>query len=178
LETLPNIDINIKCGNSLISRFALDADLKQALRKSASKWSIDSYRLAVDTYRNAQNKEQKRQMIRLMNEIKSDFRSEISQNDPKVKKHKKLSAELFQMTNQGQLFEMSQKEKAEWNKKVSKLAAETRKLDAEIEEIKNNKIYENAFEWRFEFPEVLNDDGDFVGFDVVIGNPPYINNQQ
>jgi adenine-specific DNA-methyltransferase len=174
LETLPNIDINIKCGNSLINRFALDADLKQALRKSASKWSIDSYRLAVDTYRNAQNKEQKRQMIRLINEIKSDFRSEISQNDPKVKKYKKLSAELFQMNNQGQLFEMSKKEKTEWNKKVSKLAAETRKLDAEIEEIKNNKIYENAFEWRFEFPEVLNDDGDFVGFDVVIGNPPYI----
>jgi type II restriction/modification system DNA methylase subunit YeeA len=27
LETLPNIDINIMCGNSLISRFALDADL-------------------------------------------------------------------------------------------------------------------------------------------------------
>ncbi|MFW6310508.1 MAG: DUF7149 domain-containing protein, partial [Prolixibacteraceae bacterium] len=173
LETLPNIDINIKCGNSLISRFALDADLKQALRKSASKWSIDSYRLAVDTYRNAQNKEQKREMIRLINEIKSDFRSEISQNDPKVKKYKKLSAELFQMNNQGRLFEMTKKEKALWNKKVSKLAAETRKLDAEIEKIKNNKIYENAFEWRFEFPEVLNDDGDFVGFDVVIGNPPY-----
>jgi hypothetical protein len=47
------------------------------------------------------------------------------------------------------------------------------KLDTEIEEIKSNKIYENAFEWRFEFPEVLNDDGDFMGFDVVIGNPPY-----
>ena len=29
LETLPNIDINIKCGNSLISRFALDADLSR-----------------------------------------------------------------------------------------------------------------------------------------------------
>ena len=27
LQTLPNIDINIKCGNSLVSRFALDADL-------------------------------------------------------------------------------------------------------------------------------------------------------
>src|SRR5690606_32127811 len=40
-------------------------------------------------------------------------------------------------------------------------------------EINANKIFENAFEWRFEFPEVLNDDGDFVGFDVVIGNPPY-----
>ena len=67
-----------------------------------------------------------------------------------------------------------QKEKADWEKKLKKLTAEIKKLEAELEEIKNNKIYENAFEWRFEFPEVLNDDGDFVGFDVVIGNPPYI----
>jgi len=48
------------------------------------------------------------------------------------------------------------------------------KQEEAIEEIKNNKIYENAFEWRFEFPEVLNEEGAFVGFDVVIGNPPYI----
>lgn len=34
LETLPNIDINIKVGNSLVSRFAIDADLKQALCQS------------------------------------------------------------------------------------------------------------------------------------------------
>ena len=172
LETLPNIDINIKCGNSLVSRFAIDADLKQALKKS--KWTIDSYRIAVDTYRNAESKEQKREMELLISDIKSDFRSEISLNDPKVKKLRKLSGDLYQMTNQGQLFEMSKKEKADWNKKVTQLTEETKKLETEIEEIKANKIFENAFEWRFEFPEVLNDDGDFVGFDVVIGNPPYI----
>ncbi len=171
LETLPNIDINIKCGNSLVSRFAIDADLKQALKKS--KWSIDSYRIAVDTYRNAENKEQKREMERLIALIKSDFRSEISLNDPKAKRLRKLSGELFQMTNQGQLFEMSKREKAAWNKKVDKLTQDIKKLEAEIEVIKANKIFENAFEWRFEFPEVLNDEGDFVGFDVVIGNPPY-----
>jgi len=173
LETLPNIDINIKCGNSLISRFALDADLKQALKKSASKWTIDSYRLAVDTYRNAQSKEQKREMERLINEIKTNFRSEISLNDPKAKRLRALNGELFSMTNQGQLFELSKKEKANWNAKVAKLTADTQKLEAEIEEIKSNKIYENAFEWRFEFPEVLDDNGNFVGFNVVIGNPPY-----
>ena len=171
LETLPNIDINIKCGNSLVSRFAIDSDLSQALKKS--KWSIDSYRIAVDTYRNAESKEQKREMETLIAEIKSDFRSEISLNDPKVKKLRKLSGDLFQMTNQGQLFEMNKKEKSDWNKKVSHLTEETKKLETEIEEIKANKIFENAFEWRFEFPEVLNDDGDFIGFDVVIGNPPY-----
>lgn len=171
LETLPNIDINIKCGNSLVSRFPIDADLKKALKKS--KWTIDSYRNAVDTYRNAESKEQKREMERLIADIKSDFRSEISLNDPKLKKLRKLSGELFQMNNQIQLFERNKKEAAAWNKKVDTLTKETQKLDVEIEEIKANKIFENAFEWRFEFPEVLNDEGDFLGFDVVIGNPPW-----
>jgi adenine-specific DNA-methyltransferase len=95
-------------------------------------------------------------------------------NDPKVKKLRKLYGELFQMTNQQQLFNMSKKENATWNKKLAKLTEETQKIETEIEKIKANKIFDNAFEWRFEFPEVLNDDGDFMGFDVVIGNPPYI----
>src|SRR5690606_30555285 len=59
LETLPNIDINIKCGNSLISRFDLDSDMKDALKHS--KWTIDSYKMAVDRYRNATSKEEKRE---------------------------------------------------------------------------------------------------------------------
>jgi type II restriction/modification system DNA methylase subunit YeeA len=176
LETLPNIDINIKCGNSLISRFAIDADLGQALKKS--KWTIDSYRLAVSTYRNAQNKEQKREMERLIADIKSDFRSEIASSDPKIKRLQKIKGELFTLTNQTTLFEKSKTEKEEWNKKVQKFSDEIKKLESEIEEIKNNKIYENAFEWRFEFPEVLNERGDFVGFDVVIGNPPYISHDK
>src|SRR5690554_6562994 len=87
---------------------------------------------------------------------------------------RKVSGELYQMTNQQQIFEMPKKDKATWNKKVAKLTAEAKKLETEIVEIKANKIFENAFEWRFEFPEVLNDDGDFLGFDVVIGNPPYL----
>jgi adenine-specific DNA-methyltransferase len=172
LETLPNIDINIKCGNSLISRFALDADIHEALKKS--KWTIDSYRLAVDGYRNAGSKEEKHDMERLINDIKSDFRSEISGNDPKLKKLYKLNGELANLTTQTTLFEMSKKEKSAWSKKVETLTKETKKLETEINEIRDNQIYENAFEWRFEFPEVLNDAGDFTGFDVVIGNPPYL----
>ncbi|MEP6262523.1 MAG: TaqI-like C-terminal specificity domain-containing protein [Gillisia sp.] len=176
LETLPNIDINIKCGNSLISRFELDANLSKALKDS--KWNIDSYRNAVDTYRNAQTKEQKREMEKIIHDIKNDFRSEISGNDPKVKRLQKVKGELFLLTNQTQMFEMSKKEKAAWNKKLEKLSTESKKLETEIQEIKNNKIYENAFEWRFEFPEVLDDKGNYVGFDVVIGNPPYIRHEE
>jgi hypothetical protein len=171
LETLPNIDINIKCGNSLIARFGLDADLKKALKQS--KWNIESYKIAVDTYRNAESKEQKKDMERLIADIKGNFRSEIGINDPKKLSLEKKKGELFNYTQQVGLFERSKKEQTAWNKTVNTLAAEVQKLETDIEEIKSNKIYENAFEWRFEFPEVLNDAGDFVGFDVVIGNPPY-----
>jgi hypothetical protein len=172
LETLPNIDINIKCGNSLISRYALDADIKKALK--SSKWTIDSYRLAVMTYRNAQSKDEKREMEQLISRIKNDFESEIAINDKRLLKLNKCKGELFALTTQITLFERTKAETAAWNKQVNALTDTISKLENELEEIKNNKIYENAFEWRFEFPEVLNDDGDFVGFDLVIGNPPYL----
>ncbi|MCC5919212.1 MAG: Eco57I restriction-modification methylase domain-containing protein [Cyclobacteriaceae bacterium] len=176
LETLPNIDINIKTGNSLISRFDLEEDLSTALRKS--KWDIATYRNAVDTYRNAQSKEEKREMERLINSIKSDFRTEISKNDPKIKKKAKLAGELYNLTMQQGLFEMSATEQKKRKKLTDKIESELNQLETEIEEIKSNAIYQNAFEWRFEFPEVLNNDGDFVGFDVVIGNPPYIRQEE
>ena len=171
LETLPNIDINIKCGNSLISRYPLDADIKEALKKS--KWSIDSYRLAVMTYRNAENKSQKQAMEKLIDEIKSNFESEVVAGDRRVIRLKNIKDDLKTHAQQTHIFELTKAQKSDWEKKLKKLTADITKIEAELEEIKNNKIYENAFEWRFEFPEVLNDEGDFVGFDVVIGNPPY-----
>jgi len=176
LETLPNIDINIKCGNSLISRFALDSDIRQALKKS--KWNIFSYRLAVMSYRNAENKEQKRAMEELILKIKNDFQTEISMNDPKKRRLDKLINELYHRFTGSFLFEPetdygNKDNKEKRKKEQTKIENEISKLTKEIEEIKTNKIFDNAFEWRFEFPEVLNDEGDFMGFDVVIGNPPY-----
>jgi hypothetical protein len=173
LETLPNIDINIKCGNSLISRYSLDANIKEALRNS--KWSIDSYRLAVMTYRNAENKEQKQAMVKLIEQIKSDFESKVLFYDRRIVRLGNAKLDIKTHIQQTPMFELSKKQKSDWEKRLKKLTAEIKNLEAELEEEKNNKIYENAFEWRFEFPEVLNDNGDFVGFDVVIGNPPYMN---
>ncbi|MBC7416997.1 MAG: Eco57I restriction-modification methylase domain-containing protein [Pedobacter sp.] len=69
---------------------------------------------------------------------------------------------------QAEMFTIATNEKSQDNKLKEVKAALNKK-----QEIESGKIYENAFEWRFEFPEVLNEQGDFVGFDVVIGNPPY-----
>jgi len=173
LETLPNIDINIKCGNSLVSRFAIDADLSQALKKS--KWTIDSYRIAVDTYRNAENKEQKREMERLIFDIKNDFVSELTFRHKEAKDVVRYRAQVVKIaTDINNRMAFGEKISPKVYKDLEKATKNRDKAELRIEEIKDNKIYENSFEWRFEFPEVLNDDGDFVGFDVVIGNPPYI----
>ena len=176
LETLPNIDINIKTGNSLVSRFPLDADLKKALKDS--KWNMERYKSAVVSYRNADSKEHKREMEALINDIKGNFRTEISNGDPKAKRLYALRGQLQIMRSQTDLFEKSKKDQAALAKKQTALQDEAKKLDAAIEEIKNNKIYENAFEWRFEFPEVLDDAGNFIGFSAIIGNPPYIQLQK
>lgn len=175
LETLPNIDINIKCGNSLVSRFAMDADLSKALKKS--KWTIDGYRIAVQTYRNAANKEEKREMEKLISNIKSDFRSEI---DTPFKKsiraaRGKVDNLATEINTRKQWGEKADKKLIqEYESSIEKL----KMLEADKDDILSNRVYENAFEWRFEFPEVLNLDGDFIGFDVVIGNPPYIRQEE
>jgi hypothetical protein len=171
LETLPNIDINIKTGNSLISRFPLNADLSKALK--SIKYDIKAYQGFVNDYKNANDKELKKGLIQIINSIKSDFRSEIQNNDPKLIKLNKMGGELFSLLNQKQIFEPTAKEKATRKQQKEKLEADINKLSAEVEDIKNNAIYRNAFEWRFEFPEVLDENGDFIGFDVIIGNPPY-----
>lgn len=178
LETLPNIDINIKCGNSLVSRFAIDSDLKLALKKS--KWTINTYKIAVSSYRNAKSKEEKRDLEKLILKIKNDFTFEIHRTNPLKVRLDKL---LYQLNNRFTgifIFEpdtpYSKNEKElelKGRKEKEEIESEINSLTKKLKEIQDNKIYQNAFEWRFEFPEVLNDDGDFVGFDVVIGNPPY-----
>lgn len=172
LETLPNIDINIKCGNSLLSRFALDADLTKALK--SIKYDIKAYRGFVNDYKNEKSRDVKRGLQKIIDSIKSDFRTEIFNNDPKVIKLSKLSGDLYNLLNQGKLFELDSKEKKARKEKQQKLEADITKLSKEIEDIKTNALYKNAFEWRFEFPEVLNNKGEFEGFDLIIGNPPYI----
>jgi adenine-specific DNA-methyltransferase len=174
LETLPNIDINIKCGNSIVSRFDINVDLKQALKKR--KYTIESYRNAVQTYRNAESKEQKREMEQLITDIKSDFRTEINKNSKENTDLLKLEKEFYLKYNTSHLFD--EKLNSAQIKHREILVFDIEKLKKKIEDIRNNKIFEDAFEWRFEFPEVLDDFGDFIGFDAIIGNPPYIRQEE
>jgi hypothetical protein len=175
LQTLPNIDINIKTGNSLISRFKLDDDLKDAFKNKKNthlKYTFTDYKNAVAEYKETNSKVRKQEVLRIIDEVKDNFKSTLDNSFIKrfQEAQGKSVNEQERQTNLKAFGEKIKKADKDKLKSLQKTAAAT---FAEKEEIVNNVIYHNAFEWRFEFPEVLDEKGNYVGFDVVIGNPPY-----
>ena len=171
LETLPNIDINIKCGNSLLSRFPLDADLTKALK--SIKYDIKAYRGFVNDYKNEKSRDVKRGLQKIIDDIKSNFNTNI--DDPFKAKISKARGEVTNVLSElNRKKQWGEKIPKELEQKLEKATQKLAKFEKEKEGILNSVIYKNAFEWRFEFPEVLNNKGEFEGFDLVIGNPPYI----
>jgi type II restriction/modification system DNA methylase subunit YeeA len=171
LETLPNIDINIKCGNSLLSRFPLNSDLSEAFKKQ--QFNLKTYKLTVETNRNSTDKKAKRELLDLIDKIKKEYSKTIFLKDPLRIKVSEARGLLELAKNNYDLFgkKISEKDK---EIEVRRLTLLLEQRLRELEEAESGALYKNAFEWRFEFPEVLNNNGQFVGFDLVIGNPPYI----
>ncbi|GAA7769354.1 class I SAM-dependent DNA methyltransferase [Helicobacter pylori] len=229
LETLPNIDINIKCGNSLISRFALkDKALLKIKKNQNLKYSIAEYKELVKIYKDPKiletlthpikdsNAVRKYAKERLYQELKQnpnkDFKKALNDRIEKIKEAFKLTLDPPQkelkfkkfLKEHLELYGRSILEETNYNglelealaleKQMANLFFDYRpypKLDktdrvvglehfnlyvlTSYKDLQDeNERYANALEWRFEFPEVLDDEGDFLGFDCIIGNPPYI----
>ncbi|WQW66589.1 class I SAM-dependent DNA methyltransferase [Helicobacter pylori] len=187
LETLPNIDINIKCANSLISRFNLNDDLKKIPN---IKQKIQEYKDLVAQYKdpNPLYPLNKADLINKIQDLKNTF--SLTLKDPKTKAELEKAIEkhikkynFFALDDKSLLdgldyfipslfgtLKLSPKEEEEAFASYGRIRALRKKLDDAL----SGGEYHNAFEWRFEFPEVLDDEGDFSGFDCIIGNPPYI----
>ena len=176
LETLPNIDINIKTGNSLLYCFDLQEDLSEVFKKQNSGLRV--YKDTVKAYKHTRSREEKEKFLAFIRKLKEEIKTEVSKRDPRRKKIADLRGQLALLDNNFDLFgkPIQDPELVKVEKKRITMLIEQR--EREIEEIENNKLYQNAFEWRFEFPEVLDERGNFVGFDIVIGNPPYIRQEE
>ena len=171
LETLPNIDINIKCGNSLISRFDVHGDYRKlpALMQQKLRDATGQYKSQVRLYKSTNNKAAKKIICGKIAEIKATF-SQI--NDTRDKDYQRLMG--LEAKLKERFFSISVEEEREsWEQEQKRLATEYSQLKRSYEQ-KLKTTYSNAFEWSFEFPEILDDSGNFVGFDMVIGNPPYV----
>ena len=170
LQTLPNIDINIKCGNSLVSRFKVRDGFFENSDKFKTKFN--DYKIWVGLYKKANDKKAKAELSKKINAFKTEFKN-IESTDIKAKQKKidDLAYQLYNKYNDNQLFgsELTDKQQKEKNK----LESDLQKLIDDKNESLNNPLYTNALEWRFEFPEVLDEKGTYVGFNAIIGNPPY-----
>ncbi|MGL2435971.1 DUF7149 domain-containing protein [Helicobacter pylori] len=195
LETLPNIDINIKCANSLIFNFPLNSKLTigQTLEFSKNlKAEIKEYKNSVMLYKEGLGEKTKilQNIAKLKSLIINYF---IEQHQ--AKKHLKESLKAFISEYGDGIFDLStafgmemlkiarlkennykfvptltKKQPSPIGVEANRLLIKIKECYEALENLKNSK----AFEWRFEFPEVLDDEGDFLGFDCIIGNPPYI----
>lgn len=170
LETLPNIDINIKCGNSLISRYGLYSNLH------SSPEMIKDYKNNVNIYKNTISKKIKQEVDLKIKNTKQIFKSNIVEISELNYKLESLNFNYSKKNPQKESLFLSD----------SKIAIRENKMKKEIDalKIKIKKVeYErmvlfyNSIEWRFDFPEILDSNGNFIGFDLVIGNPPYINSK-
>ncbi len=195
LETLPNIDINIKCANSLIFNFPLNSKLiiGQTLEFSKNlKAEIKEYKNSVMLYKEGLGEKTKilQNIAKLKSLITNYF---IEQHQ--AKRHLKESLKAFISEYGDGVFDLStafgmemlkiarlkennyrfnptltKKQPSPIGVEANRLLIKIKECYETLENLKNSK----AFEWRFEFPEVLDDEGDFLGFDCIIGNPPYI----
>ncbi|HEG5396609.1 TPA: class I SAM-dependent DNA methyltransferase [Campylobacter coli] len=181
LKTLPNIDINIKCGNSLISYFEIDKSLSHYpnIKERMNKYKniVKDYKEGFYTDKNQINQEIKNLKISFKNFCFADkFKKEMKSFNEKCEKYSKKYGNFLAVNDENlrifvsanlTLFDFDEKE-------AKKEFANLKKEYDNIFNLENN----HSFEWRFEFPEILDDDGNFQGFDLIIGNPPYIRQEE
>ncbi|EAM0295156.1 class I SAM-dependent DNA methyltransferase [Campylobacter jejuni] len=181
LKTLPNIDINIKCGNSLVSYFETGKSLNHYpnIKERMGKYKriVKDYKEGFYTDKSRINQEIKNLKISFKNFCFADkFKKEMKGFNDKCEKYSKKYGNFLAVDDENlkffvsanlTLFDFDEKE-------ATKEFANLKKEYDNIFNLESN----HPFEWRFEFPEILDDDGNFKGFDLIIGNPPYIRQEE
>ncbi|OSM82138.1 class I SAM-dependent DNA methyltransferase [Campylobacter jejuni] len=181
LKTLPNIDINIKCGNSLVSYFETVKSLNHYpnIKERINKYKriVKDYKEGFYTDKSHISQEIKNLKISFKNLCFADkFKKEMKGFNDKCEKYSKKYGNFLAVDDENlkffvsanlTLFDFDEKE-------ATKEFANLKKEYDNIFNLESN----HPFEWRFEFPEILDDDGNFKGFDLIIGNPPYIRQEE
>lgn len=170
-QPLPNLDYKIMCGDSLLYRFPLESSFDNVMKNynqlNGTDYKLDDYKNWVYEYTDVSDHLKKDEFREKIEDIKQAFKTELTNKEKGEIAKKRGQIANLEMPN---LFSSKTKDD---EKKIKKLKKELAELEKQREEIENNKLFEHAFEWRFEFPALLNDDGAFRGFDIIIGNPPY-----
>lgn len=170
-QPLPNLDYKIVCGNSLLNRHALDVPIDDVFayynRKNKTDFTLADYQQLVADYTNTSDHTLKDKFKEKIADIKGAFKTSL--NNRILAKRNRIQGQILSLESDT-LFGSPTKEDIKHAKELRKKHAKLLSLTNDME---NDKLYADAFEWRFEFPALLDEEGWFTGFDIVIGNPPY-----
>lgn len=163
LEPLPDIDFNIKAGNTLVG-FATKEELLSAIEKFEglyAKTRLEKYKEECSLVATAYERFQDAQFV-------TDVKSE-NQRNAKLELQNRLNL-LNDKLNEYLAYSYGVT-------KFEELGGKTKLFNSENTLKQHTKEYQKwlkthqPFHWFAEFYEIVNENG---GFDVVIGNPPYI----
>ena len=171
LETLPNIDINIKCGNAIVYSLPLQG-----------KWvDPDSQRIRALTseYYETSDKSRKRAIALAIEEYNNTLKNKLWEEEKRtaqerVEKCEKEIATLSKRLEASKNNEWSAYEPSELKALLNGAKAKYKEAQQAAAAVEQRRAGMRTFEWRLEFPEVWDANGEFAGFDIVLGNPPYI----
>lgn len=171
-QPLPNLDYKIVCGNSLLNRHALDVPIDDVFayyrRKTKTNFTLANYQQQVLDYTNTSDHKLKDKFKEKIADIKNAFKTSLT--DKMLSDRARIQGRILSLESDT-LFGPPTKDSLRQAKELRKKHARLLALSNDME---NDKLYADAFEWRFEFPSLLDEAGNFSGFDIVIGNPPYL----
>ena len=171
-EPLPNLDYKIMCGNSLLSRYSLEMPLDDVFVEynkthANNPMSLDKYKEKVQAFTNESNHEKKEELRTIIEEVKRTFRTLLIEEVRTA--IQRIGKELSELTAPRLFGTLDAKQK----KRIKELQKRYAEKQKELPEKQTSLNYQNAFEWRFEFPTLLDEQGRFMGFDIIIANPPF-----
>ncbi len=174
-DILPNLSNNLRLANALVSRFPLDMDIQQALKPTP--YGFEDYKYVVQLMKIARSSTEIAETQQMLRQFKQLFRAHVSSNDRRHKRLERLEQTYHKEFMTLTLLDFRAKEGDRENKK-KEITIEIERLKAELQAESQGIWYENAFEWRLEFPEVLDANGNFTGFDLLLCRPPNIRQEK
>ena len=166
---LPPVESNLICGNALISRFTLKDDLTVALKQINQ--TVAGYKMLAEKIKTVNDTTDRQYLNELMTLVKNRLIEGIGWYSKDTNELLRLRREMSALLEPG-LFPLDKNEKLLQQERLLLLQAKIKNQEKLISTFRNHPAFEQAIEWRYVFPELLDAKGNFTGFDAMIGILP------
>jgi len=177
IKPLPNLDFKFMQGNSLISSFA-GIDFNTKTDEKDNFFTFDGrYKKLIEEFEELKSQYQNEPDVEAKRRLKDDidkklleiFEEKLNQHFPQINDIKEKAAKFPNEAQQNKYIEI------EKNNLFKKIGIDLDQAEKDLIAYTEGRRQKNFFLWDVYFAEVFTEKN---GFDIVIGNPPYIQLQK